>query len=105
MANDKLSTTSFVSQIVAWVKEKIGQSTAPCNIPEVNDFLVDIVLKEGVDDPQSENYIDFSSYDSMIVRCCYLGTTKYSNGIVLGRNGSYTFNLIWKNYDTLTKAL
>ena len=73
-----------------------------CNTPLINKFVADIVLKEGVDDPESENYIDFGNFSSMIIRCCY-EANEFQNGIYLGSIGSGV-NLIWRNYNTLAKA-
>jgi hypothetical protein len=67
-----------------------------CNITEVNDFVVDIVLKEGVE-------IDFNDYDRLVIRCFNHYGSKYQNGISLGSNTA-TLNLIWNSYDSLNDA-
>ena len=71
-----------------------------CNIDAVNDFVVDIVLKEGVDVPGDVNYIDFSNYTQVQVRCCYYNNGKYSNFLQLYKDAQDNISLFYKSYDT-----
>lgn len=62
-----------------------------CNIPEVNAFIADIVLKEGVDDPQSDNYIDIANSDRVYWQDCVYkeSTQKYASVLQVHINGEW----------------
>lgn len=75
-----------------------------CNVPKVNDFVVDIVLKEGVDDPESENYLDIASATKILVQCC-LNTSlnKYQHSLQFYVDGEWKA-IFYKSYTTLDEA-
>ena len=76
-----------------------------CNVAEVNDFVVDIVLKEGADNPESENYVDISNATAIVIQCSYINqnTNKYTNSLQI-YTGNEWVNLFYKSYDTLEEA-
>jgi hypothetical protein len=75
-----------------------------CNIPNVNDFVVDIVLKEGVDDPESANYIDFSRYTRIWVGDMY-GDNRTIGISLKDPNEEEWLRLFRKTYDSDEAAL
>jgi hypothetical protein len=74
-----------------------------CNVDNINDFIVDIVLKEGVDDPESEDYIDIASVTKVMIYCCAQSGDDYVNLLSLYINNSWK-QLFRRAYNNINDA-
>lgn len=84
----------------------VEQLVTMCNVPKLNDYVVDIVFKEGVTNPQSENYIDLTTqWDSIDITYKYRPAqgAPYINMISL-KEGNNVINLFYKEYTTADAA-
>lgn len=83
----------------------VSRKVELCNIPEVNAFVADIVLKDGVDDPNSDDYVNFAGVTQVLCESCFFksSTDKYENSVQVYVNDAWKV-LFYKAYDTLAEA-
>lgn len=89
------------------INDTITKKVTLCNVPKLNDYVVDIIFKEGITNPQSENYIDLTTqWDQINVSFLYhpAQNAPYINMVSL-KEGNNTINLFYKEYTTSTAAL
>lgn len=68
------------------------------SVKEVNDFVVDIVLKEGVS-------IDWTNANRIVLSIAYLSNNMYHNTVrIRYSDGKPNFNLLHRQYDTYSEA-